>query len=138
MASSRSGGDSPAREQLSALRSLLVLAMLLTQQDSQGRCWRRGCMTSSCWPGRALPGISSGSTWSQSCTAATAGSGWAGGARRWRPLAGLGDVASIPVVVDVMAILTLMVLRRGQVVARRAGAAPAVSLRTWVEEVLGN
>ena len=35
MASSRSGGDSPAREQLSALRSLLVLAMLLTQQDSQ-------------------------------------------------------------------------------------------------------
>ena len=36
MASSRSDGDSPAREQLSALRSLLVLAMLLTQQDSQG------------------------------------------------------------------------------------------------------
>src|SRR6202012_6179967 len=36
MASSRSGGDSPAREQLSALRSLLVLAMLLSQQDSQG------------------------------------------------------------------------------------------------------
>lgn len=36
MASSRSGGDSPAREQLSALPSLLVLAMLLTQQDSQG------------------------------------------------------------------------------------------------------
>ena len=36
MASRRSGGDSPAREQLSALRSLLVLAMLLTQQDSQG------------------------------------------------------------------------------------------------------
>jgi sugar diacid utilization regulator len=35
MASSRSGGESPAREQLSALRSLLVLAMLLTQQDSQ-------------------------------------------------------------------------------------------------------
>jgi hypothetical protein len=35
MASSRSGGDSPAREQLSALRSLLVLAMVLTQQDSQ-------------------------------------------------------------------------------------------------------
>jgi hypothetical protein len=31
----KSGGDSPAREQLSALRSLLVLAMLLTQQDSQ-------------------------------------------------------------------------------------------------------
>ena len=36
MASIRSGRDSPAREQLSALRSLLVLAMLLTQQDSQG------------------------------------------------------------------------------------------------------
>src|SRR6201996_1154450 len=31
----QSDGDSPAREQLSALRSLLVLAMLLTQQDSQ-------------------------------------------------------------------------------------------------------
>src|ERR1700761_3155843 len=30
-----SDGDSPAREQLSALRSLLVLAMLLTQQQSQ-------------------------------------------------------------------------------------------------------
>ena len=29
------GGDSPAREQLSALRSLLVLAMLMTQQRSQ-------------------------------------------------------------------------------------------------------
>ena len=36
MASRRNGGDNPAREQLSALRSLLVLAMLLTQQDSQG------------------------------------------------------------------------------------------------------
>ena len=35
MASSRSGGGSPARGQLSALRSLLVLAMVLTQQDSQ-------------------------------------------------------------------------------------------------------
>ena len=31
----QSDGDSPAREQLSALRSLLVLALLLTQQDSQ-------------------------------------------------------------------------------------------------------
>jgi len=39
---------------------------------------------------------------------------------------------------DVMAIPTLMVLRRGQVAAQRAGAAPAASLRTWVEEVLGN
>ena len=27
--------DGPVREQLSALRSMLVLAMLLTQQDSQ-------------------------------------------------------------------------------------------------------
>jgi sugar diacid utilization regulator len=36
MAGSRAEGDSPVREQLSALRSLLVLAMLLTQQDSQG------------------------------------------------------------------------------------------------------
>src|SRR5690349_1415172 len=34
-APAQSEGDSPAREQLSALRSLLVLAMLLTQQDSQ-------------------------------------------------------------------------------------------------------
>src|ERR1700761_1553054 len=34
-ASGQSDGDGPAREQLSALRSLLVLAMLLTQQDSQ-------------------------------------------------------------------------------------------------------
>ncbi len=35
MAGSRPGGDRPAREQLSALRSLLVLAMVLTQQDNQ-------------------------------------------------------------------------------------------------------
>src|SRR6201989_1368032 len=34
-ASGQSDGDGPAREQLSRLRSLLVLAMLLTQQDSQ-------------------------------------------------------------------------------------------------------
>jgi thioredoxin 2 len=33
----------------------------------------------------------------------------------------------------VQAIPTLMVLRRGQVAARRAGAAPAADLRTWVE-----
>jgi thioredoxin 2 len=39
---------------------------------------------------------------------------------------------------NVMAIPTLMVLRRGQVAAQRAGAAPAASLRAWVEEVLGN
>lgn len=35
MPGSRSGGDGSVREQLSALRSLLVLAMLLTQQDNQ-------------------------------------------------------------------------------------------------------
>jgi len=34
-AAGQGGGDKLAREQLSALRSLLVLAMLLTQQDSQ-------------------------------------------------------------------------------------------------------
>ena len=39
---------------------------------------------------------------------------------------------------NVMAIPTLMMLRRGQVTARRAGAVPAASLRAWVEEVLGN
>lgn len=35
LAGSRGNGGNPAREQLSALRSMLVLAMLLTQQDSQ-------------------------------------------------------------------------------------------------------
>jgi sugar diacid utilization regulator len=35
VAGSRYDGDGPDREQLSALRSLLVLAMLLTQQDNQ-------------------------------------------------------------------------------------------------------
>ena len=39
---------------------------------------------------------------------------------------------------NVMAIPTLMMLRRGQVAARRAGAVPAASLCAWVEEVLGN
>ena len=39
---------------------------------------------------------------------------------------------------NVMAIPTLMVLRRGQVAAQRAGADPAARLRAWVEEVLGN
>ena len=39
---------------------------------------------------------------------------------------------------NVMAIPTLMVLRHGQVAAQRAGAVPAASLRTWVEEVIGN
>jgi thioredoxin-like negative regulator of GroEL len=37
-----------------------------------------------------------------------------------------------------MAIPTLMMLRRGQVAAQRAGAVPAANLRFWVEEVLGN
>jgi len=39
---------------------------------------------------------------------------------------------------NVMAIPTLMMLRRGQVAAQRAGAVPAASLRARVEEVLGN
>jgi len=39
---------------------------------------------------------------------------------------------------NVMAIPTLMMLRRGQVAARRAGAVPAASLCAWVEEVLGH
>jgi thioredoxin 2 len=39
---------------------------------------------------------------------------------------------------NVMAIPTLMVLRDGQVAAQRAGAVPAASLRTWVQEALGN
>ena len=37
----------------------------------------------------------------------------------------------------VQAIPTLMVLRNGQVVARRAGAAPAADLRKWVETAIG-
>src|SRR5690348_15490020 len=59
----QSDGDSPAREQLSALRSLLVLAMLLTQQDGQaaildvvanaveslGRCQLRGIYFNGRW-----------------------------------------------------------------------------------------
>jgi thioredoxin 2 len=36
----------------------------------------------------------------------------------------------------VQAIPTLMVLRRGQVAARRAGAAPAADLRKWVEAAI--
>jgi thioredoxin 2 len=39
---------------------------------------------------------------------------------------------------NVMAIPTLMMLRRGQVAERRAGAVPTASLCAWVEEVLGN
>jgi len=37
----------------------------------------------------------------------------------------------------VQAIPTLMVLRDGQVAARRAGAAPASDLRAWVESAIG-
>jgi thioredoxin 2 len=37
----------------------------------------------------------------------------------------------------VQAIPTLMVLRSGQVVARRSGAAPAADLRAWVESAIG-
>ena len=38
---------------------------------------------------------------------------------------------------DVRAVPTLMILRNGQVVARRAGAAPASELRPWVEQSIG-
>jgi thioredoxin 2 len=37
---------------------------------------------------------------------------------------------------SVQAIPTLMVLRRGQVAVRRAGAVPASDLRAWVEEAI--
>jgi thioredoxin 2 len=37
----------------------------------------------------------------------------------------------------VQAIPTLMVLRKGEVVARKAGAAPASQLRAWAEEAIG-
>jgi hypothetical protein len=67
----KSGGDTPAREQLSALRSLLVLAMLLTQQDSQatilnmvanaveslGRCQLKGIYFDGRWQGFPVPGL---------------------------------------------------------------------------------
>src|SRR4029077_3083273 len=63
-------GDSPAREQLSALRSLLVLALLLTQQDSQaailnvvanaveslGRCQLEGIYFAGRWQDVRVPG----------------------------------------------------------------------------------
>ncbi len=39
---------------------------------------------------------------------------------------------------SVRAVPTLLVLHRGDVVARRAGAAPARQLRPWVEEVLAH
>ena len=38
----------------------------------------------------------------------------------------------------VQAIPTLLVLKHGQVAARRAGAAPAADLRAWVEAALGS
>jgi thioredoxin 2 len=37
----------------------------------------------------------------------------------------------------VQAIPTLMVMRQGQVAARRAGAAPASDLRAWIEAAIG-
>ena len=37
----------------------------------------------------------------------------------------------------VRAIPTLIVLRQGQVGARRSGAAPAADLRAWVESAIG-
>ena len=66
----KSDRDSPAREQLSSLRSLLVLAMLLTQQDSQaaimdvvanaveslGRCQLRGIYFDGRWQDVQVPG----------------------------------------------------------------------------------
>jgi len=38
----------------------------------------------------------------------------------------------------VQAIPTLLVLRHGQVSARRAGAAPAADLRAWVKSAIGS
>jgi sugar diacid utilization regulator len=66
----RSDADSPEREQLSALRSLLVLAVLLTQQDSEatildvvanavgslGRCWLEGIYLDGRWQDVRVPG----------------------------------------------------------------------------------
>ena len=64
------GHDGPVREQLSALRSMLVLAMLLTQQDSQdsilhyvanaveslGSCTTEGIFPDGLWQEVRLPG----------------------------------------------------------------------------------
>src|ERR1700757_2369038 len=69
-AAGQSGSGSLAREQLSALRSLLVLAMLLTQQDSQatildvvanaveslGRCQLEGIYLDGRWQDVQVPG----------------------------------------------------------------------------------
>jgi thioredoxin 2 len=38
---------------------------------------------------------------------------------------------------SVAAVPTLMVMRRGEVIAHRAGAAPAPALRSWVEGAIG-
>jgi thioredoxin 2 len=49
------------------------------------------------------------------------------------------DVEAAPKLAErftVQAVPTLMVMRNGQVIARRAGAAPAATLRTWVEQAL--
>lgn len=50
------------------------------------------------------------------------------------------DVDAAPKIAErfaVRAVPTLMVMRGGQVIARRAGAAPAAALRGWVERALG-
>ena len=70
MAGSPPGGEGPVREQLSALRSLLVLSMLLTQQDSMdsilvfvanaveslGPCKTLGISLNSHWQDLRIPG----------------------------------------------------------------------------------
>lgn len=51
------------------------------------------------------------------------------------------NVDSAPQIQDrfgVRAIPTLIVLRQGQVAARRSGAAPAAELRAWVESAIGS
>ena len=49
-----------------------------------------------------------------------------------------GQRAPDPGTFGVRAIPTLIVLRHGQVVARRSGAAPAAELRAWVESAIGS
>ena len=54
---------------------------------------------------------------------------------------GKGSVDGSPRIQErfgVRAIPTLIVLRQGQVAARRSGAAPAGDLRAWVEDVIGS
>jgi thioredoxin 2 len=51
------------------------------------------------------------------------------------------DVDAAPKLAErftVQAVPTLMVMRDGQVIARRAGAAPAAALRAWVEQALAD